>query len=138
MGDVELYHAWKLLQMLYDVYEAEDEQGARERIEAFVHRWTHYPVPEFKTVLKVLAQWLPQILAFHRCERITNGRLEARTISSECSSASPTGSSTPTTSRPELCCGVLRWHHDRAERGGFIPWNRGEPFLCLSLGRVGT
>ncbi len=78
MGDVELYHAWKLLQMLYDVYEAEDEQGARERIDAFVHRWARYPVPEFKTVLKVLAQWLPEILAFHRCDRITNGRLEGQ------------------------------------------------------------
>jgi hypothetical protein len=76
--DPDLYHAWKLLQTLYDVYEAEDEEGARERIEAFVHRRARYPVPESKTVLKVRAQWSPETLAFHRCERITNGRLEGQ------------------------------------------------------------
>jgi hypothetical protein len=27
-------------------------------------------------VLKALADWLPEILAFHRCGRVTNGRLE--------------------------------------------------------------
>jgi hypothetical protein len=31
MQDVEPYHAWKLLQMLYGVYEADDEQSARDR-----------------------------------------------------------------------------------------------------------
>ena len=78
MQDAELYHAWKLLQMLYGVYEADDEDDARERIEAFVEQWAYSPLPEFKTVLKVLAQWLPEILAFHRCGRITNGRLEGQ------------------------------------------------------------
>jgi transposase len=78
MQDVELYHAWKLLQMLYDVYEADDEEGAAARVEAFVHRWSRYPIPEFKDILKTLAQWLPEILAFHRCDRITNGRLEGQ------------------------------------------------------------
>ena len=27
-------------------------------------------------MLKALAQWMPEILAFHRCGRITNGRLK--------------------------------------------------------------
>ena len=38
--------------------------------------WSAAPIPEFRSVLRALAQWLPEILAFHRCGRITNGRLE--------------------------------------------------------------
>jgi transposase len=53
-----------------------DEGTAAERIEAFVHTWSVAPIPEFCSVLKALAQWLPEILAFHRCGRVTNGRLE--------------------------------------------------------------
>jgi transposase len=74
--DPELWHAWRLLQQLYEVYDAADEAEAATRIEAFVHAWADAPIPEFRTVLKTLAQWLPEILAFHRCNRVTNGRLE--------------------------------------------------------------
>jgi transposase len=74
--DPELWHAWRLLQQLYEVYDAPDEAEAARRIEAFVHAWADAPIPEFRTVLKTLAQWLPEILAFHRCNRVTNGRLE--------------------------------------------------------------
>ncbi len=76
--DPELWHAWRLVQMLYGVYEANTETDATARIEEFVHKWAELPVPEFKTVLKVLAKWLPEILAFHREDRITNGRLEGQ------------------------------------------------------------
>jgi hypothetical protein len=31
------------------------------------------PIPEFGSVLEALAQWLPEILTFHRCGRVTNG-----------------------------------------------------------------
>ena len=64
--------------MLYDVYEAADEDDAAARLEEFVLRYTRYPIPEFKDILKTIAQWLPEILAFHRCVRITNGRLEGQ------------------------------------------------------------
>ena len=74
--DPELWHAWRLLQQLYEVYDAADEADGRARIEAFVYAWVDAPIPEFKTVLQALAQWLPEILAFPRCDRITNGRLE--------------------------------------------------------------
>jgi transposase len=74
--DPELWHAWRLLQQLYRIYDATDEADARARIEAFVYAWGDAPIPEFKAVLQALAQWLPEILAFHRCDRITNGRLE--------------------------------------------------------------
>jgi transposase len=74
--DPELWHAWRLVQMLYGVYEAATEADAARRIEEFVHKWAELPVPEFKSVLQVLVKWLPEILAFHRCSRITNGRLE--------------------------------------------------------------
>ncbi|MQB02214.1 MAG: ISL3 family transposase, partial [Actinobacteria bacterium] len=74
--DPELLEAWRLLQQLYAIYDAADEDEAVERIEAFVHAWSRYEIPEFRSVLKALADWMPEILAFHRCERITNGRLE--------------------------------------------------------------
>jgi transposase len=76
--DAELWHAWRLLQQLYGVYDADSENEAAARIEAFVHAWADTPIPEFRSVLKALAQWLPEILAFHRCGRITNGRLEGQ------------------------------------------------------------
>jgi transposase len=56
--------------------EADSEAEAAPRIEEFVHKWSELPVPEFKSVLKALAKWLPEILAFHRSDRATNGRLE--------------------------------------------------------------
>lgn len=76
--DPELWHAWRLVQMLYSVYEADSEAEAASRIEEFIHKWSELPVPEFKSVLKVLAKWLPEILAFHRSDRATNGRLEGQ------------------------------------------------------------
>ncbi len=54
--DPELWHAWRLVQMLYGVYEANTETDATARIEEFVHKWAELPVPEFKTVLKVLVK----------------------------------------------------------------------------------
>ncbi len=76
MQDPELWHAWRLLQQLYEIYDAPDEAEAAQRVEAFVYAWEAAPIPEFRSVLKALAEWLPEILAFHRCGRITNGRLE--------------------------------------------------------------
>jgi transposase len=74
--DPELWHAWRLLQQLYEIYDAADEEEAAQRIDAFVHAWAKTAIPEFRSVLKALAEWMPEILAFHRCGRITNGRLE--------------------------------------------------------------
>lgn len=76
--DPELWHAWRLLQQLHEIYDADDETEAAARIEAFVYAWSDAPIPEFRSVLKALAQWLPEILAFHRCGRVTNGRLEGQ------------------------------------------------------------
>lgn len=64
--DPELFHSWRLLQEIYGVYDAGDEGEARERIESFVHHWHETAIPEFRSVLKALAQWMPEILAFHR------------------------------------------------------------------------
>ena len=75
-SDPELLEAWRLLQQLYAIYDADNETEAAERIETFVLAWSRHEIPEFKSVLKALADWLPEILAFHRCGRITNGRLE--------------------------------------------------------------
>ena len=40
------------------------------------HAWHEAVIPEFRSILQALAEWMPEILAFHRCGRITNGRLE--------------------------------------------------------------
>jgi transposase len=76
--DPELWHAWRLLQQLYEIYDAHDEDEAAARIEAFVYAWSETEIPEFRSVLVALANWLPEILAFHRCGRVTNGRLEGQ------------------------------------------------------------
>jgi transposase len=66
------------LQQLYEIYDAPDESEAAARIEAFVHAWTKTNIPEFRSVLQALAKWLPEILAFHRCGRVSNGPLEGQ------------------------------------------------------------
>jgi transposase len=76
--DPELWHAWRLLQQLYEIYDADTEAEAAARIEAFVHSWSETEIPEFRSVLVALANWLPEILAFHRCGHVTNGRLEGQ------------------------------------------------------------
>lgn len=76
--DPELWHAWRLLQQLYEIYDADSEREAAARVEAFVHAWAETKIPEFRSVLVALANWLPEILAFHRCGRVTNGRLEGQ------------------------------------------------------------
>jgi transposase len=43
-----------------------------------VHAWAQTKIPEFRAVLLALAKWLPEILAFHRCGRVSNGRLEGQ------------------------------------------------------------
>lgn len=74
--DPELWRAWQLLQQLYGIYDATNEGEARARVQKFVHSWAETKIPEFRVVLKALAQWLPEIIAFHRCNGISNGRLE--------------------------------------------------------------
>jgi transposase len=76
--DPELWHAWRLLQQLYEIYDAGSEDEAAARIEAFVHAWSETETPEFRSVLVALATWLPEILAFHRCGRVMNGPLEGQ------------------------------------------------------------
>jgi transposase len=76
--DPELWHAWRLLHQLYEIYDADTETRPAARIEAFVHAWSETKIPEFRAVLVALANWLPEILAFHRCGRVTNGRLEGQ------------------------------------------------------------
>lgn len=76
--DPELWHAWHLVQMLYGIYQADSEDEAAEKVTEFVHKWSEQELPEFKDVLKVLVKWLPEILAFHRENHITNGRLEGQ------------------------------------------------------------
>jgi hypothetical protein len=56
MQDPELWHAWRLLQQLYGIYDAGDEAEAAARVESFVYAWEAAPIPEFRSVLKALVQ----------------------------------------------------------------------------------
>jgi hypothetical protein len=44
-----VWHAWRLVQVLYGVYEAPTGADNARRIEEFVHKWAKLPVPEFKS-----------------------------------------------------------------------------------------
>ncbi len=123
--DPELWHAWRLLQQLYGIYDAADENEAAARVESFVYAWEAAPIPEFRSVLKALAQWLPEILAFHRCGRITNGRLEGTNNKLGVLKRIAYGFVNADTSRQELCSGVHRWHHEQLSWWGHPTKSRG-------------
>jgi len=71
-------------------------------------------VPEFKTVLKVLAKWLPEILAFHREGRITNGRLEGQNNKLGVLKRIAYGFVNPDNFGARALLGALPCHHDGA------------------------
>lgn len=76
VSHLELWHAWRLLQKLHGIYLADDERAAVDALNDFSTCLAEFPVPEFDHVLKTLIKWAPEILAFHRSGRATNGRLE--------------------------------------------------------------
>ena len=72
----ELGRAWAMLQELHGLYLAEDEEGAMAALDRFDALYAEDPLPEFYKVVDTLLKWAPEIFAFHRTGRITNGRLE--------------------------------------------------------------
>jgi transposase len=75
----ELARAWGMLQELHGLYLAESEQEATEALDRFARFARLYqddPLPEFYKVVDTLLKWAPEIFAFHRSGRWTNGRLE--------------------------------------------------------------
>lgn len=72
----ELARGWSMLQELYALYEAPDEDGAMEALDRFADLYEDDPLPEFYKVVDTLLRWAPEIFAFHRAGRVSNGRLE--------------------------------------------------------------
>ena len=72
----ELARGWAMLQELYGLYQAPDEAAAMEALGRFADLYGQDPLPEFYKVVDTLLRWAPEIFAFHRTGRPTNGRLE--------------------------------------------------------------
>ena len=72
----ELARAWAMLQELHGLYLAESEETAMEALDRFSRLYADDPLPEFYKVVDTLLKWAPEIFAFHRAGRISNGRLE--------------------------------------------------------------
>lgn len=72
----ELGRGWAMLQELYGLYLAADEAEAMAALDRFAHLYQSDPLPEFYKVVDTLLAWSPEIFAFHRASRISNGRME--------------------------------------------------------------
>lgn len=67
---------WRALQELYGIYQADDMAAAEAAIDRFADLYETRQIPEFDSVVDTILAWSDQILAFHTCGRISNGRLE--------------------------------------------------------------
>jgi transposase len=72
----ELARGWALLQELYGLYEAESEEESMVALDRFADLYAQDPLPEFYKVVDTLLRWAPEIFAYHRTGRVSNGRLE--------------------------------------------------------------
>ena len=68
--------AWDALQELYGLYLAEDYDGALAALGRFGDLYATGKLPEFSKVVDTVIAWGDEILAWHRCGRPSNGRLE--------------------------------------------------------------
>jgi transposase len=74
----ELERAWRMLQHLYGIYLAGDDQEANQALGSFIDLWAEQEVAEFLPVVDALLEWATEIFNFHHTGRVTNGRLEGR------------------------------------------------------------
>ncbi len=74
----ELERAWRMLQHLYGIHLASDDQEANQAVAAFLELCREQGIVEFLPTVDRLLDWADEIVAFHTCGRITNGRLEGR------------------------------------------------------------
>ena len=72
----ELARGWAMLQELYGLYRAPDETEAMAALDRFADLYADDPLPEFYKVVDTLLRWAPEIFAYHRSGRASNGRLE--------------------------------------------------------------
>jgi transposase len=72
----ELGRGWAMLQELYGLYLAADEAEAMAALDRFADLYVADPLPEFYKVVDTLLAWAPEIFAFHKAGRLSNGRME--------------------------------------------------------------
>jgi transposase len=72
----DLAKGWAMLQALYGLYQADDLAQAEEALERFVDLYAEDPLPEFYKVVDTLLRHAPEIFAFHKTGRPSNGRIE--------------------------------------------------------------
>jgi transposase len=75
-GRPELEAAWRMLQHLYGIHVAPDDQTANQALGAFIATYQHHPLAEFDKLVEALLEWGDEIFAFHDTDRVTNGRIE--------------------------------------------------------------
>ena len=68
--------AWDALQELYQLYEAEDLDGANQALGRFADLYATGQIPEYHQVVDTIIAWGEEILAYHRSTRATNGPIE--------------------------------------------------------------
>ena len=68
--------AWDALQELYQLYEADDLEQANEALGRFADLYATGQIPEYREVVDTILAWGEEILAYHRCRRVSNGPLE--------------------------------------------------------------
>ena len=68
--------AWEALQELYQLYEAEDLDGADQALGRFADLYATGQIPEYHQVVDTIIAWGEEILAYHRSRRATNGPIE--------------------------------------------------------------
>jgi transposase len=65
-----------MLQHLYGIYVAPDEETANRALGAFIAAYQAHPLIEFEKLTETLLEWGEEIFAFHDTDRVTNGRIE--------------------------------------------------------------
>ena len=68
--------AWDALQELYQLYEADDLQGANQALARFADLYDTGQIPEYHDVVDTIIAWGEEILAYHSGLRVTNGPIE--------------------------------------------------------------
>jgi hypothetical protein len=72
----ELERGWRMLQHLYGIYLAQDDQGANQALGAFLELWQEQEIAEFLLVVDALLEWAEEIFNFDACDRVSHGRLK--------------------------------------------------------------
>lgn len=75
-GRPELEAAWRMLQHLYGMYVAANDEEANQALAAFIEVWQDTGLDEFDKLVGTLLEWGDEIFAFHDTDRVTNGRIE--------------------------------------------------------------